>query len=122
MVRGMDPLVEERGLRAYAKEIIDELCKHVTDDVDKGARILGSPSERYSREMLDLLARLNVTSIGPRELEQFAFDVDVEVKDKRVVVTTDELDIAAFLKVLFLRGASIKIYSAHDFPNTGLGR
>jgi hypothetical protein len=72
--------------------------------------------------MLDLLGRLEVASIGPGELEQFAYEVNVEVDDKSVIVTTEELDIAAFLKVLFLRGARVEIYSAHDHPGTGHGR
>jgi hypothetical protein len=105
-----------------AKEIIDALTKQVAEDQDKGALVLGNPSERYGTEMLDLLGRLNVASIGPGELEQFAYDVNVEVEGNKVVVTTEELDIVAFLKVMFLRGARIEVYSAHDHPGTGHGR
>jgi hypothetical protein len=105
-----------------AKEIIDALTDQVAKDQESGALVFGSPSERYGKEMLDLLGRLNVASIGPGELEQFAYGVTVEVKGKKLIVTTDELDIAAFLKVLFLRGARIEIYSAHYHPGTGYGR
>ncbi len=104
------------------KEIIDALTEQVAEDQAKGTIVLGSPSERYGEKMLDLLGRLNVASIGPNELEQFAYDVSVKVEGNSVIVTTDELDIAAFLKVLFLRGARIEVYSAHDHPGTGHGR
>jgi len=104
------------------KEIIDALTKQVVEDQDKRTRVIGSLSERYGTEMLDLLGRLNVTSIGPGELEQFAYDVNVKVEGNKVVVTTDELDIAAFLKVMFHRGARIEVYSAHDHPGTSYGR
>jgi hypothetical protein len=71
--------------------------------------------------MLDLLGRLNV-SIGPQEVEQFAYEVGVEFKGNELVLTTEELDISAFLKVMFLKGARIEVYSAHDYPDTGHGR
>ena len=105
-----------------AKEIIDALMEQVAKDQETGALVIGSPSGRFGREMLDLLGRLNVYSVAPNELEQFAYEVDVEAEGKKLVVTTDELDIAAFLKVLFLRGARIELYSAHNHPDTGHGR
>jgi hypothetical protein len=105
-----------------AKEIIDALTGQVAKDQVSGALVFGNPSQRYGNEMLDLLGKLDVASIGPGELEQFAYEVNVRVEGKKVVVTTDELDIAAFLKVLFLRGARIEVYSAHDHPATAHGR
>src|SRR5262245_4551553 len=105
-----------------AKEIIDALTKQVAEDLGKGALVVGSRPERYGMEMLDLLGRLNVASIGPGELEQFAYEVNVKVQGNKVIVTTEEFDIAAFLKVMFLRGARIEVYSAHDHPDTGYGR
>jgi hypothetical protein len=105
-----------------AKEIIDTLMEQVAKDQENGTLVFGDPSDRYGAEMLDLLGRLNVASIGPGELEQFAYAVNVKVEGKSVVVTTDEFDIAAFLKVLFLRGARVEVYSAHDHPGTAHGR
>lgn len=105
-----------------AKEIIDELTKQVTADQEKGEIVLGSPSERYGKEMLDLLGRLNIMSIGPRELEQFLYEVKVKVEDSKVILTTDESDVSAFLKVLFDQGARIEVYSAHTHPDTEYGR
>ncbi|WP_163560424.1 DUF6375 family protein [Halomonas sp. NO4] len=105
-----------------AKEIIDALTDQVARDQDSGELVFGSPSDRYSKDMLDLLGQLNVASIGPGELEQFAYEVNIEVEGDKLIFTTDELDIASFLKVLFLRGAKIELYSAHDHPGTGHGR
>ncbi|MBI2571105.1 MAG: hypothetical protein HYV63_29215 [Candidatus Schekmanbacteria bacterium] len=105
-----------------AKEIIDALTKQVVEDQDKGALVLGSPSERYGNAMLDLLGKLNVASIGPRELEQFLYEVSVKVEASRIILTTEEIDISAFLKVMFDRGARIEVYSAHDYPDTEYGR
>lgn len=105
-----------------AKEIIDALTKQVGEDQDKGDLVLGSPLERYSKAMLDLLGKLNIASIGPQELEQFLYDVSVKVEGSKVIVTTDEIDISAFLKVMVDHGARIEVYSAHDYPDTNYGR
>ena len=105
-----------------AKEIIDELTEQVMADQDKGEIVLGSPSERYGKEMLDLLGRLNIMTIGPRELEQFLYEVSVKVDGSKVILTTEESDVSAFLKVLFDQGARIEVYSAHTHPDTAYGR
>lgn len=100
-----------------AKEIIDALTEQVAKDQSNGTLTLGSPSDRYGTEMLDLLGRLNV-SIGPQEVEQFAYEASVRVEGNDLVLTTEELDISAFLKVMVLKGARVEVYSAHDFPET----
>lgn len=105
-----------------AKEIIEELTKQVGKEQANGTLILGNPSERYGEAMLNLLGRLNVASIGPRELEQFAYEVEMKIQGDDLVLTTEELDISAFLKVMFLNGARIEVYSAHDFPEAAHGR
>lgn len=113
---------EEVTEATKAKEIIDALTKQVAEDQNKGTLVLGSPSERYGEEMLNLLGSLNVASIGPGELEQFAYEVSVKVEGNKIFITTEEIDISAFLKVMFDCGARIEIYSAHNHPDTGHGR
>ena len=105
-----------------AKEIIEALKKQVAEDQNSGTLILGSPSEHYGKEMLDLLARLDMHLIGPQELEQFAYDFDIRVEGTTVVFRTEEFDISAILKVMFHQGARIEVFSAHDHPDTGAGR
>ena len=105
-----------------ASEVI-EIVKKLEDQVFKDAQTReGDSADRYTDSMLDLLGDLNIRTLGPAELEQFAYDVDVEVKGNEVVVTTEEIDVSAFLKVLIEKGARIEIYSAHDYPGTGYGR
>lgn len=105
-----------------AKEIIDALTEQVAADQDKGEVVLGSPAERYGKGMLDLLGRLNIMSLGPWELEQFLYEVSVKIEGSRVILTTEEVDISAFLKVLFGQGARIEVYSAHNHPDSEYGR
>ncbi len=96
------------------KEIIDKL----TERVRKDGSVSRSPSHGYSNSMLDLLTELHVASIAPQELEQFLYDVCVEVEGSNVVVTTEEIDVSAFLKVMVARGARVEVYSAHHYPNS----
>lgn len=112
---------EDAAEATKAKEIIDALTKQVGEDQLNGSLTLGSPSDRYGAAMLDLLGRLNVF-IGPQEVEQFAYEVSVKVQGNDLVLTTEELDISAFLKVMFLKGARIEVYSAHDYPDSEHGR
>lgn len=105
-----------------AKEIIDALTNQVREEESSGTLTLGKPSERYGSGMLDLLGKLNVASIGPRELEQFLYDVSVNVEGNKIILTTEEIDISAFLKVMFDQGARIEVYSAHDHPDSAYGR
>ncbi len=105
-----------------ANEIIAALTKQVMEDRDTGELVLGGPSEKYSKSMLDLLGELNVMSVGPRELEQFLYDIRLNVKDSKIIIETDEYDISAYFKVMIDCGARIDIYSAHDYPGTEHGR
>lgn len=105
-----------------AKEVIDALTKQVREEESGGTRTIGHRSERYGKAMLDLLGKLDIGSIGPGELEQFAYEVDIKAEGNDLVLTTEELDISAFLKVMFLKGARVEVYSAHDYPNTTHGR
>jgi hypothetical protein len=105
-----------------AMEIIDALTKQVADEQSAGTLTEGNSSAKYGDGMLDLLAKLNVMTIAPSELEQFVYEVSIKLQGNDLILTTDEFDISAFLKVMFLKGARIEVYSAHDYPNTSHGR
>jgi hypothetical protein len=104
------------------KEIIEQLTEQVRADEQAGLLKIGELTDRYTVDMLNLLQKVKVHSIGPAELEQFAYDVRVKVENNEVVLTTDEIDVSAFLKVLLDNGARVEVYSAHDYPNTEHGR
>jgi hypothetical protein len=105
-----------------AKQLIDSFTKKVRGSIDKGTLQVGEPPERYADEWLDFLRKMNVYYIGTSELEQFAYDIKVTIDDKRIVVTTDESEVSAFLKLLVNEGARLEVYSAHEYPDTGYGR
>jgi len=104
-----------------AKRVIDKLIEQVANDADMDQENT-VPQDRFTDAISELLRSVNVYSLAPAELEQFLYDVRVSVESNKVVITTDEIDVSAFLKVLLDKGARVKVYSAHDYPDTGYGR
>ncbi len=100
-----------------AQSAIDRIKQLLIDD-----HVNYEDSERFSRPMLDLLMDLKVHSLNPREIEQLNYDVRTELKGDKIVITTDESDISAFLKILLDYAAKVEVYSGHDYKNTGEGR
>ncbi|WP_217567288.1 DUF6375 family protein [Streptomyces sp. GbtcB7] len=113
---------EDATTAERAHVLIKELTTALQAEEEAGRLTVGEPNDRYGDEVLKLLSDLNIHSIGPRELEQFLYDLDVRRDGDSIVVTTDETDVQALLKVLLDKGARIEVYSAHDHPGTGSGR
>ena len=99
-----------------AKHLIDRLTERVTEETSAGLIEFDGSTTRYSHAMLDLLSKLNLHTIGPSELAQFALCVNVEHNGTEIEIRTDECDVSAFLKVLIEKGARVEVYSAHDYP------
>ncbi|MFW3469903.1 DUF6375 family protein [Streptomyces microflavus] len=102
--------------------LIKQLTAALQTEEEAGRLTIGEPSDRYSGQVLKLLGDLNLHSVGPRELEQFLYDLTMRRDGDSIVVTTDENDVQALLKVLIDKGARVEVYSAHDYPETGHGR
>jgi len=99
-----------------AKKVIDHLTEQVNADVNAGVMDIGDPPQRFSDRILELFKQTHVYSIAPTELIQFAYEFTVKQEGKKVVLTTQESDISAFLKVLIDHGARVEVFSGHDYP------
>lgn len=97
--------------------IIKTLTSAVQAEEDAGRLTAGEPIDRYSDEVLRLLGDLGIHNVGPAELEQFLYDVNVKRDGDAIIVTTDEIDVSALWKVLLDNGARVEMYSAHDYPD-----
>ncbi|WGU96466.1 DUF6375 family protein [Paenibacillus dendritiformis] len=104
-----------------ATKLIDQIIQQIRIDEERNQDNKSS-QDQFSDGMLELLRTSQLYSLSPSELEQFLYDVRVEIEDNKITLTTDEIDVMAFLKVLLDKGARIEVYSAHDHPNTGYGR
>lgn len=100
-----------------AKQIIDLITSQVRADMDSGAITIGSRTEGYTDGMMALFRELNVFDVNTVEVEQFAYDIDVEQKQDRVIISTDESDVSAYLKILVSEGARVEVFSAHFYSD-----
>ncbi|MGF6639976.1 DUF6375 family protein [Paraburkholderia sp. MM6662-R1] len=74
----------------------------------------GEPDEqRFTGEMLKLLRELNVYSLAPGEIEQFASDHSLERDEDKITIKTDEADVSAFIKLFVEAGGRVEVFSAH---------
>lgn len=96
-----------------AKAIIDEITEFMANSDDSHRDAV-----RYSDAALALLRKVEFHSVGPAELEQFVYDIRSEVKGDQLVITTDEIEVSAFLKLMIDHGARVEVYSAHNDPDT----
>jgi hypothetical protein len=96
-----------------AKELIDEITHFITDSGDNYEN-----ASRYPDGLMKLLEKVGFYSAGPAEFDQFRYEIDSELKGDKVVITTDEVEVSAFLKLLVDRGARVEVYSSHVYPNS----
>lgn len=80
-------------------------------------------ADKTEPEILDLFVKKDFMSWPvPADSHALIYDFGVEREGKRLIVTTEESDFAAFLKVMLQWGARIETYSAHAHKGTGYGR
>ncbi|RYE39960.1 MAG: hypothetical protein EOP24_42585 [Hyphomicrobiales bacterium] len=99
-------------------EIIEKLQSALQAEADAGRLTIGEPSDRFSDEVRSLLEEIRIHNILPAELEQFLYDLTVRRNGDKVVITTDEIDVQALMKVMLAKGARVEVYSAHEHPDT----
>jgi hypothetical protein len=105
---------------ADAKKV-HRLIEELTEGLE-GKIEFGKSGERYSDEVLTLLTKLNCFNLAPQELEQFLYEVNVNLDGNKIVITTEESEVSAFLKLMILNGAKVETFSAHDYPESEFGR
>lgn len=103
-------------------EIIERITDQVLAEEREGSIDIGGSTDRYPESIRELLNEANLFTITPAELGQFAYEVTLKVENREVILTTEEIDVSAFLKVLIDNGARVEVYSAHHYPGTGHGR
>lgn len=100
-----------------AAQLIARLTEQVVAEPEAYEPGTDTHRKRFSDAMLRLLEESRIYSLYPSELGQFELDVRVEQRLNQITITTDEVDISAFLKLLIDKGARVEVYSAHDHPD-----
>jgi len=96
---------------------IDKLSSQASKDDSHTIAFDGPADQRFSDEMLSLLGKLNLHTLGPADLGQLLSDHRLERKEDRITVTTDEAEVSAFVKLFIEAGAKVEVFSAHDYPS-----
>jgi len=97
--------------------LIEQLTEGLRDKID-----IGSQRDRFDDDVRDVLNETKCYNLSPIELEQFLYDTSSRLEKEKIILTTDESEVSAFLKLMIDHGAKIEIYSAHDYPDTDYGR
>ncbi|MEO2091825.1 MAG: DUF6375 family protein [Gemmataceae bacterium] len=98
---------------AETKRLLDRLTKLVHDEQAAGRLAAGEPNERYSDQFRAVAEEENCWLLGASELEQFLYDVGVELKGDTIELRTDEVEVSAFLKILLEHEAKVEVFSSH---------
>lgn len=106
---------------------VEDFISHFTSIVQEASESneieIGESDGRFPKKILDFARNNSVLfTISAHELEQVLYDIRIERRGDTINVTTDEYDVSALMKIMFQKGARVEVYSAHDYPKTGLGR
>ena len=103
-------------------EVLDQIREQV--ELDERDDLIGvwGHTERYPERTRKLLNEFRINTLTPTELEQFCFEFHADVDEDKVVITTNEYEVSAYLKVMVESGARVEVYSADNFPNSDYGR
>lgn len=99
------------------QELINKLSEGLREKIE-----IGKSGDRFSDDVLGLLREKEIYNLGPPELEQFLYDTCTRVEGDKIILTTEESEVSAFLKLMVSEGAKVEIYSAHNYPDTKYGR
>jgi hypothetical protein len=72
-------------------------------------------SDRFSKEVLDFLGQHNLYNFSPQQLAQFLYDLRVEQKGSKIVISSDD-DLNVLMSLLIHKGARVESFSGHDYP------
>jgi hypothetical protein len=111
---------KDAGDAQEALGLLEEATEIARADEEDGLLDPSTVSKKFSpRQMAFFEKRSLPMNYG--DPEQLLYDFSAKRDEDRVVITTDEYDVQAMLKVLLHKGAKIEVYSAHDHPG-GYGR
>lgn len=95
-----------------AVDLISEVQTQALADEEAGAR--PSAGRHYTDAMLDVFKHNDLMTLSPEDPSQLLYDFSLSREGGRVVITTDEWNVQALLKLLLEKGARIEVYSAHQ--------
>lgn len=96
-----------------ALNLLNEATAIARADEAGGVLSPGEVTKTFSPAIMDLY-QCTELSLNYGDPEELLYDYQAKRESNKVVITTDETDINAFIKVLLHHAAKIEIYSAHS--------
>lgn len=100
------------------KSLLDEMTRIAEQDEKSGHLKIDGGNTKFSKTFLEYCGEQNFMWFGPNDPTQFLYENRTRVEGDKLVITTEESEFSAFLKVMLHGGAKIEIYSAHDYPGS----
>lgn len=109
-----------RFKRVQDAEKVENNIQQISAQVSKeDSRLVDSDDpedQRFSEDMLSLFRSLRLYTLGPADLRQFVSEHNLRREGDQIIVTTDEAEVSAFVKLFVQEGAKVEVFSAHDYP------
>lgn len=98
-------------------KVIEKLSDELSGKID-----IGTNRKRFGDDVMKILREIECYILSPTDLEDFLYDIRTRVEGDKIILTTDEIDVSAFFKLMIDKGAKVEMFSAHDYPNEKYGR
>ena len=98
-------------------KVIEKLSGELNGKID-----IGTNPENFPDDVAEVLHEIRCYILSPDELEHFLYDIRTRVEGDKIILTTDEIEVSAFFKLMIDNGAKVEMFSAHDYPNKKYGR
>jgi len=108
---------KKAGDAQRALDIIKE-ASLVADAESKAGRLDSTTAAgEMSSALLDFVSRTNMALLRDKDLGDLLFEFHPRVDGDKLVITTEEADVGAFVKAITHFQGRVEIYSAHDYKS-----
>jgi|SRR5580698_6217967 hypothetical protein len=68
-------------------------------------------------DVMEFIKARNFYTLTLKDLTELIYEFHPKLVDSTLVITTNEYDVGAFIKIMTERNAKVEVYSAHDYPS-----
>lgn len=108
---------------AKVERLFSDMERLATEEHEAGRLSNAWDNIEFSDKFMEFFRQENIWDFGYNDAAIFLYDHRVRRTGEQLIVTTEEQEFTAFLKLMLKGGAKIELYSAHDYPGRyGRGR
>ena len=107
---------EEDAARVHT--LIDQIAEVASTDFAEGITDSWAKNEQLSEETEKRLRELKLFQLSPSDVSDFAFwNPSIDKVGKTLRLSSDNVEIVGFVKLLVTKGAKVQVYSADEYPD-----